>query len=353
MSSIESGATSASSNTPRVPRRQGLIACARFAVNRRRHKKTQQRPTTKRSSECHTSVSSSGMIESAPLDTTPFDENSPNFYQHLLQRRSWHDVQRYLRTDRGLNQLQDEPLVLHNALKYHAPLRLVNSILNRKEACLYETDAAQRNLLHIAAMSWSSPELIEYIVQKRPRTIATEVDCDGRTPLHLLLASADDIQLIGDEDNIGPGTTSSRPSSSIVQYRKLSSQRSPSQSAIQMLVKAAPETLNLEDSDHMSPIEYAILSNDSIQLKTIQQMRRWSEKQWKKTNKSNNTPTMAGAGDDCDSSSSSSSGGSSLLLEIPMGSRRRRGEVVVGGEGERSSHHRPMQRRVSRNAITA
>ena len=322
-------------------------------MNRRRHKKTQQRPTTKRSSECHTSVSSSGMIESAPLDTIPFDENSPNFYQHLLQRRSWHDVQRYLRTDRGLNQLQDEPLVLHNALKYHAPLRLVNSILNRKEACLYETDAAQRNLLHIAAMSWSSPEVIEYIVQKRPRTIATEVDCDGRTPLHLLLASADDIQLIGDEDNIGPGTTSSRPSSSIVQYRKLSSQRSPSQSAIQMLVKAAPETLNLEDSDHMSPIEYAILSNDSIQLKTIQQMRRWSEKQWKKTNKSNNTPTMAGAGDDCDSSSSSSSGGSSLLLEIPMGSRRRRGEVVVGGEGERSSHHRPMQRRVSRNAITA
>ena len=348
---MQPGATSTSASTSSVPR-QGLIACARRAVSRRRHKtRRQQGTTTKRSSECHTSVSSSAMIESAPLDAILFDENGPNFYQHLIQSRSWHDVQRHLRTDLGLNQLQDEPLVLHTALKYHAPLRLVNSILNRKEACLYETDAAQRNLLHIAAMSWSSPETIEYILQKRPRTIATEVDCDGRTPLHLLLASADDIQLIGD-DNSGPGT-SSRPSSSIVQYRKLSSQRSPSQSAIQMLVNAAPETLNLEDSDHMSPIEYAILSNDSIQLKTIQQMRRRSEKQWKKTNKSNNTPLMAGAGVDCDSSSSSSSGGSSLLLEIPLGSRRRRGEVLVGGEGGGSSHHRPMQRRVSRNAITA
>lgn len=347
---MQPGATSTSASTSSVPR-QGLIACARRAMNRRRHKTRRQQGTTKRPSECHTSVSSSAMIESAPLDTILFDENGPNFYQHLIQSRSWHDVQRHLRTDRGLNQLQDEPLVLHNALKYHAPLRLVNSILNRKEACLYETDAAQRNLLHIAAMSWSSPETIEYILQKRPRTIATEVDCDGRTPLHLLLASADDIQLIGGDDNSSPGTLS-RPSSSIVQYRKMSSQRSPSQSAIQMLVNAAPETLNVEDSDHMSPIEYAILSNDSIQLKTIQQMRRRSEKQWKKTNKSNNT-TTAGAGDDCDSSSSSSSGGSSLLLEIPLGSRRRRGEVLVGGEGGGSSHHRPTQRRVSRNAITA
>lgn len=346
---MQPGVTSTSKSS--VPR-QGLIACARRAVNRRRHKTRRQQGTTERSSECHTSVSSSAMVESAPLDTIQFDENGSNFYQHLIQSRSWHDVQRHLRTDRGLNQLQDEPLVLHNALKYHAPLRLVNSILNRKEACLYETDAAQRNLLHIAAMSWSSPETMEYLLQKRPRTIATELDCDGRTPLHLLLASADDIRLVGDDDSSFPGM-SSRPSSSIIQYRKMSSQRSLSQIAIHLLVNAAPETLNLEDSDHMSPIEYAILSNDPIQLKTIQRMRRRSEKQWKKTSKSNNTPTMAGAGADCDSSSSSSSGGSSLLLEIPLGPRRRRGEVLVGGEGGGSSYHRPMQRRVSRNAITA
>lgn len=214
---------------------------------------------------------------------------------------------------------------------------------------MYETDAAQRNLLHIAAMSWSSPETMEYLLQKRPRTIASELDCDGRTPLHLLLASADDIQLVG-VDNDNRPDTSSQPSSSIVQYRKMSAQRSPSQIAIQLLVNAAPETLNLEDSDHMSPIEYAILSNDAIQLKTIQQMRRRSEKQWKKTNKSNNTTAAIGAGDDCDSSSSSSSsGGSSFLLETPLGSRRRCGEVLIRGEGD----HRPLQRRVSRNANTA
>ena len=323
-------------------------------MSRRRHKTRRQqgRPTTKRSSECNTSVSSSAMIESAPLDNILCDENGPNFYQHLIQSRSWHDVQRHLCTNRGLNQLQDEPLVLHNALKYHAPLRLVNSILNRKEACLYETDAAQRNPLHIAAMSWSSPETMEHLLQKRPRTIATELDCDGRTPLHLLLASADDIRLVGDDDSSCPGI-SSRPPSSIIQYRKMSSQRSPSQIAIHLLVNAAPETLNLEDSDHMSPIEYAILSNDSIQLKTIQSMRRRSEKQWKKTNKSNNKTTVTGAGDDCDSSSSSSSGKSSLLLEIPLGSRRRCG--LAGERGRRGGvhHPRPLQRRVSRNASTA
>ena len=344
-STTQPGADSSS----RVPR-QGLIACARRAVNRRRNK-TRRQGATKRSSECNTSVSSSAMIESVPLDAIPCDENSANFYQRLIQSRSWDDVQRHLRTNRGLNQLQDEPLVLHNALKYHAPLRLITSILKRKEACLYETDAAQRNLLHIAAMSWSSPETMEYLLQKRPRTIASELDCDGRTPLHLLLASADDIQLVG-VDNDNRPDTSSQPSSSIVQYRKMSAQRSPSQIAIQLLVNAAPENLNLEDSDHMSPIEYAILSNDAIQLKTIQQMRRRSEKQWKKTNKSNNTTAAIGAGDDCDSSSSSSSsssGGSSFLLETPLGSRRRRGEVLVRGGG----HHRPLQRRVSRNANTA
>eukprot|EP00563_Minutocellus_polymorphus_P015089 CAMPEP_0181051690 /NCGR_PEP_ID=MMETSP1070-20121207/17188_1 /TAXON_ID=265543 /ORGANISM="Minutocellus polymorphus, Strain NH13" /LENGTH=191 /DNA_ID=CAMNT_0023130727 /DNA_START=60 /DNA_END=632 /DNA_ORIENTATION=- len=191
-------------------------------------------------------------------------------------------------------------------------------------------------------MSWSSPEIVEYLLKQRPRTIATELDCDGRTPLHLLLASADEIQIQDDDKDNGEISSPAF----VLRYRKMSTHRSPSQITIQVLVNAAPETLNLEDADHMSPIEYAILSNDSIQLQTIQKMRRRSEKQWKKSSRYKSASTTAAAdvdGDDYDSSSSSSND-SSLCHEIPLGSRKKGG----GGGG---SHQQPLQsqRRVSRN----
>jgi hypothetical protein len=339
------GSTSSSSDCTR----RGLMACAKSLVSRGRHRPRRQ-GTGKRSSDCNTRSSfSSSCIEEggAPLDVILPDDSNPNFFQCLIESRSWDRLRRHMRTERGLRQLQDEPLILHNAIKYHAPLKLVTAILNLKESCLYETDAAQRNLLHIAAMSWSSPETIEYLLQQRSRTIATEIDCDGRTPLHLLFASADDIRSL-DNDSSNNLNTSSLPLGSILHYRRISEQKSPSQIAIQLLVKAAPENLNLEDADHMSPIEYAILSDDFIQLKMIQRMRRWSEEQWKSTQ---STTTMAKACDDCDLSSSGTC--SSFSLKIPLGSRRRRGGGLVKGEGGQRDHHRPLRRRLSRNANTA
>ena len=127
-------------------------------------------------------------------------------------------------------------------------------------------------------MSWSQVEIVELLLLKRRRNLATAVDCNGRTPLHLLLASPDDIG----EPTLSK-TLPSLSSSSVMHCRMMSFHRVlPLQSIVQLLVHAAPDTLNLEDSNEMSPIELATLSNPVTQLQTIQKMRKRSEKQWKK-----------------------------------------------------------------------
>jgi len=308
------------------------------------------------------------------------DDRPEVSYQCLIQSCSWSRMQKNLQSESGIVALRNEPLVLHRALRHHAPLDIILLLLTHKPSCLDEIDAYQRNALHIAAMSRSQVETVDLLLKQR-RKLSSDVDRDGRTPLHLLLTAAGDIS-----DDNKPHKAYTRPTS-ILDYRMMSFHRTPSKNVIQLLVQAAPNTLNLEDECQMSPIELVILSR-GIHLQTIQDMRNRSVKQWKKMERmvlmpndhqrhcNEVLPSNAGAirkyasrsasmdtcntvgcttddenDEDEEIPSTCSSGDSPLCRAIPLGSRR-------GKQNEqdiiwREKNYRPQQRRVSKHAITA
>ena len=219
-------------------------------------------------------------------------------YRRFLRQHAWDLIQTLLSTTTGVETLREETQVLHQAMWHRAPLEVVKSIVAHNPNCVDERDTRQRNALHVAALCWGEPEIVEYLLSVR-QELANEVDHEGRAPLHLLLVSFRDIE------------------AKYIHKRKKSNYSAPPSSVIQQLVEAAPDILNEEDQYDMSPIEYAVCWND-LQYNTVQLMRNASQTQWREKHAHMTESTIT-----TPSTSSTTDENDNLLNSIPLASTRR------------------------------
>lgn len=219
-------------------------------------------------------------------------------YRRFLRHHAWDLIRNLLSTTTGVEKLREEKQVLHQAMWHRAPLDVVKAIVAHNPNCIDERDTSQRNALHVVALCWGEPEIVEYLLSVR-QELANDVDHERRAPLHLLLVSFRDIE------------------AKYIHNRKKSNYSAPPSSVIQQLVEVAPNALNEEDQYDMSPIEYAVCCND-LQYNTVQIMRNASEKEWRRKHAhvtGETTPTP--------SPSSTTDENYNLITSIPLASMRR------------------------------
>ena len=115
-----------------------------------------------------------------------------------------------------------------------------------------ELDCLDRTPLHIAAGTGASPSLIKLLAKACPASCVAQ-DEDGKTPLHLACDSSCDM-FENEKDD-----------------REELPRGPPSSGTICALLSASLEAATMEDDDGMSALEYAIISDASIQVVMILQ----------------------------------------------------------------------------------
>lgn len=145
--------------------------------------------------------------------------------------------------------------LLHACLCYSPPLGVVVKMVNMfpdRTSALRAQDCMGRTPLHIAAACDANPMVIKLLISANPST-CNILDQDGRTPLHLACDSSCSIL---DEND-----TQSQP-----QQRE-----APSYGAVRALLSESLSPALIEDEDGMSALEYAIISDASIEVVHILQ----------------------------------------------------------------------------------
>ena len=136
--------------------------------------------------------------------------------------------------------------LLHTIVQHEVPLEVLIKVIRMlPKSQVHAQDCTGRTPLHVAAARGANPMILKVLAAMEPKT-CTALDEDGRTPLHL--ACGAHIQ----------DTTNHTAQVSIDSVRALLSE-SLSASLI-------------EDQDEMSALEYAIMSDASLEVVNMLQM---------------------------------------------------------------------------------
>mmetsp|Transcript_40340 Transcript_40340/g.68808 ORF Transcript_40340/g.68808 Transcript_40340/m.68808 type:complete len:257 (-) Transcript_40340:50-820(-) len=147
--------------------------------------------------------------------------------------------------------------LLHACLPYDPPLKTVAKIIKMlpdSTAALRSQDSMGRTPLHIAAAYTTDPMVVKLLGSVDPET-CTITDEDGRTPLHL---SCDSTFTIKDE-------------SYKCQPQKPQQCETRSYEIVRALLSESLEASLAEDEDGMNALEYAIISEASIDVVNLLQ----------------------------------------------------------------------------------
>lgn len=147
-------------------------------------------------------------------------------------------------TDNGMT-------LLHVCLRNGVPLEIMIKMIEMspdRTTALRAQDSMGRTPLHIAAACDADPMVIKLLGNADPTT-CNILDVDGRTALHLACDSSCSLR---DED-----TTERSPQEQ---------ETSPSYGAVRALLSESLSSSLVEDEDGMSALEYAIISDASIEV---------------------------------------------------------------------------------------
>ena len=149
-----------------------------------------------------------------------------------------------------------EESVLHFALRYAAPLRLVKLLALKYPMCLTMPDPTGKYACHVACKYGALPTVLEFLVSRNAHAAGVQ-DPEGKAPIHY----------------VGEFYASNYESRSSPSVRESMLQ------VTHILRQAAPYSFNLEDADGCNAVEYAI-ANDA-DMKVIKAMQRTARDDWK------------------------------------------------------------------------
>ena len=195
--------------------------------------------------------------------------NSGGSISRILAAQEWDRFRTLMSTEVGQVAVQNELLssndfaaesALAYASRFHPPmdvLRAVADLLPPDVAS--RPDPVGRSPLHIAVKAGAPPPVVRYLAEMDPAAGATQ-DKHGRTPLHYAAQSY--------ASNYDPRRPDDMPKKEAVLE------------VVRYLCKLSPTTVNLEDDEEYTALEYAI-END-LDIKVVRSLQKACEKDWKK-----------------------------------------------------------------------
>lgn len=182
----------------------------------------------------------------------------------MIAQQDWEAVRSTLSTESGKDALRSGISslgidgALHFACRFHPPLDVIVSLAGIFPGAVLHCDKAGRYPLHIAAKWGASPLVLRFLVEEEPSVCALQ-DETGKTPLHHICRSYG--------RNYSVRKNEGRPlKEALVEV-------------VRGLCKASPGTVNLEDEEDMTALEYAI--DNDLDLKVVRTMQKACEKDWK------------------------------------------------------------------------
>jgi len=182
----------------------------------------------------------------------------------LIAQQDWDALRNVLSTESGKEALRTGIMslgidgALHFTCRFHPPLDVIVSIADFFPGSVLHCDKAGRYPLHIACKWGASPLVLRFLVEEEPSVCAI-ADETGKTPLHHVCRSYG--QNYSACKNGGRSLTDAL------------------HEIVRGLCKASPDTVNLEDEEDTSALEYAIESD--LNMKVVRTIQKACEKDWK------------------------------------------------------------------------
>jgi len=167
-----------------------------------------------------------------------------------------------------------EDVIVHFAVRFQAPLRIITLLSSAYAESLSSPDAAGRYPIHVAAKWGAAPDIIQFLIKSNP-SVAGLPDHSGKTAMHY----------VGEFYHVN--------------FSSSYCNRDEAMLHVVRLVKfAAPNSVNLEDDDGMNAIEYALLSDANLAV--IRAMQRACRDDWRERSKAGVPLVETEEGENCD-----------------------------------------------------
>jgi hypothetical protein len=187
----------------------------------------------------------------------------------LILKRNWHAVSLALTStsDEEIeideNGAINEENIVHFALRFHAPLYVVQLLSTRYPQCFIKPDGSGKFCIHVAAKYSAPPDVMAYIISKN-RAAAGCPDNLGKCPIHYVA----EFYL----------------KHSIRYQDQYMTTEELMLDVVRLFKQVAPQSFNLEDQDERNPIEIAI-END-VGIRVIKMMQRTARDDWREMKQS-------------------------------------------------------------------
>jgi len=158
--------------------------------------------------------------------------------------------------------------LLHACARFDAPVQILNQMIKIYPRALEGEDCVGRTPLHVAAGTRASPYTLKLLTTNYPQACSIQ-DEDGRTPLHL---ACDTSCELFEGDACVP-------------------REPPCLDTIKVLLTGSLDAVTLEDDDEMNAVEYAIISDASMDV--VKLLQKASQRVMKRETMKNQSPRVS------------------------------------------------------------
>ena len=197
------------------------------------------------------------------------EQKNSGSISRIMAAQDWDRFRMLLSTEVGQIAVQNQLLssndfaaesALAYASRFHPPMDVIRCIADLlPPEVAARPDPMNRSPLHVAAKWGAPPRVIRYLAEMDPAAAATQ-DVHGKTPLHYAAEYY--------KSNYAPRRSDDKPHKEAVLE------------VIRYLCKLSPTTVNIEDNNEYTALEYAI-ENDS-DIKVVRSLQKACERDWKK-----------------------------------------------------------------------
>ncbi len=205
-----------------------------------------------------------------PSSNSEGDSEARTNLSRLIAKKKWDAVSHTLTSSTSNEEIEidakgtiNQDNILHFALRFHAPLHVVELLYNRYPQCVNKPDATGKFCTHVAAKYSAHPDVMAYVISKNPAAAGCPDD-HGKCPIHYVAE-------FYIKHNIR------------YEYQYETTEELMLQ-VVRILKQVAPQSFNLEDEDERNAIEIALESD--VGIRVIKMMQRAAQDDWREMKQS-------------------------------------------------------------------